>query len=261
MTKMYYTAMHYGLLVWPAALSCDRSGGSIPLVESIFDARNVAFVVLVACALSLAVSGLWRKNTLTLVALSTSIVPFIPASGLLVNVGFTVAERVLYIPSIGICFVGAHLFTWMHRKGKRLGACVSAAALLFCASAMTFKTWSQNKVWDDEQSLYRAALEAYPNNAKAHFNYGTSLDAVAEYENVRYHYEEAIRLHPLYTAPYNNLGVLLANRNDLAGAIDVWGRGLEVQKQNPIVTKDAGMLQRNIAKAEASLKDRESEPA
>ena len=44
---------------------------------------------------------------LLLLALSVLVLPFLPASNLLFPVGFVVAERVLYIPSMGFCLLVA----------------------------------------------------------------------------------------------------------------------------------------------------------
>ena len=49
---------------------------------------------------------------LTVIALSMLVLPFIPATNLFFYVGFVVAERILYIPSIGFCLIiaiGCHL--------------------------------------------------------------------------------------------------------------------------------------------------------
>lgn len=40
-----------------------------------------------------------------LLALSMMVIPFLPASNLLFPVGFVVAERILYIPSMGFCIL------------------------------------------------------------------------------------------------------------------------------------------------------------
>ena len=42
---------------------------------------------------------------MVLLALSMSVIPFLPASNLFVPVGFVVAERILYVPSMGICIL------------------------------------------------------------------------------------------------------------------------------------------------------------
>lgn len=46
-----------------------------------------------------------QRKRVVLLALSMSVIPFLPASNLFVPVGFVVAERVLYVPSMGICIL------------------------------------------------------------------------------------------------------------------------------------------------------------
>ena len=62
----------------------------------------------------------WRLrqgNHLVLLALALMGFPFLPASNLIFPVGFVVAERVLYIPSMGLCLLVAmgmaRLFTYI----------------------------------------------------------------------------------------------------------------------------------------------------
>jgi hypothetical protein len=54
----------------------------------------------------------------TLQGLSMLVIPFIPASNLFFPVGFVVAERVLYIPSMGFCIVVALGISVVFRKQK-----------------------------------------------------------------------------------------------------------------------------------------------
>lgn len=50
-------------------------------------------------------------------ALSLIVLPFIPASNLFFPVGFVVAERVLYVPSMGFCVLVAYGFKILSQKG------------------------------------------------------------------------------------------------------------------------------------------------
>lgn len=91
--------------------------GTIPVVQSVFDPRNLYTAVLFAGVLALVIAA-WRqffpvpsanqsgsRSTTTfhqqqflIVAGSLIAIPFLPASNLLFPVGFVVAERVLYLP-------------------------------------------------------------------------------------------------------------------------------------------------------------------
>lgn len=117
MTFTYLPVLNFVLMLRPSTLSFDWSMGAVPLIESILDQRN--FISL-AFYTALGVGSYKSSNTLFRIdhqvrsiskiftlGLTMIILPFLPASNLFFYVGFVVAERVLYIPSIGFClFMG-----------------------------------------------------------------------------------------------------------------------------------------------------------
>uniref|UniRef100_A0A673ZUF1 Transmembrane O-mannosyltransferase targeting cadherins 3 n=1 Tax=Salmo trutta TaxID=8032 RepID=A0A673ZUF1_SALTR len=56
-------------------------------------------------------------SSLHMSSLSLIVLPFIPASNLFFPVGFVVAERVLYVPSMGFCVLVAHGYRIVSHKG------------------------------------------------------------------------------------------------------------------------------------------------
>lgn len=96
------------------------------------------------------------------------VLPFVPASNILFYVGFVVAERVLYIPSVGFCFLlglGAGTLT---RNWKRYETRSRAfmLALLTSLLAMSCATLRRNLDWHDEENLFRSALHINPPKGK-----------------------------------------------------------------------------------------------
>lgn len=58
-----------------------------------------------------------QRKRIVLLALSMIIIPFIPATNLFFPVGFVVAERILYIPSMGFCIlVSLGILVSFHEK-------------------------------------------------------------------------------------------------------------------------------------------------
>ncbi len=51
-------------------------------------------------------------------ALSLMVFPFLPASNLFFPVGFVIAERILYIPSMGFCLLVAYGWTRIYSSNK-----------------------------------------------------------------------------------------------------------------------------------------------
>lgn len=134
MTFCYLAAFNWWLLLCPATLSHDWQMGSVPLVTSPEDSRNLltclCFVlVLLLFARSLldfevcqrifyrftSSNNIFRNKLHVNVCMVVSyiqsqesapiilgllmlVLPFVPAANLFVTVGFVIAERILYIP-------------------------------------------------------------------------------------------------------------------------------------------------------------------
>ena len=78
--------------------------GTVPLVTTLADPRNIATIVLFVILAHLAYAALSHNRAL-LMSLALIAIPFLPASNMFFPVGFVVAERVLYIPSMGYCLL------------------------------------------------------------------------------------------------------------------------------------------------------------
>ncbi|CAE8584633.1 unnamed protein product, partial [Polarella glacialis] len=114
LTLHYYLSRHLTLLVYPWPLCCDWSYSSIPLVEDLGDPRAV-FALLVIYGLpgaALAAAALqaarsiafkWPPPEGLVLSVCLLALTLLPASNLLFPVGFAIAERVLYLPSMGSC--------------------------------------------------------------------------------------------------------------------------------------------------------------
>lgn len=95
-------------------------------------------------------------------------IPFLPATNLFFYVGFVIAERVLYIPSMGFCLLVAaglrsvHI-RLRHRFCRRLLVCCSAALILLFG----IKTVLRNRDWQNEEMLYKSGIYVNPAKGKA----------------------------------------------------------------------------------------------
>ncbi|XP_068416286.1 protein O-mannosyl-transferase TMTC1 isoform X2 [Eschrichtius robustus] len=216
LTYSYLLAFNVWLLLAPVTLCYDWQVGSIPLVETIWDTRNLATVLLavVMALLSLHCLAAFKRleHREVLVGLLFLVFPFIPASNLFFRVGFVVAERVLYMPSMGYCILFVHgmskLCTWLHRCGAATLS-VSTVLLLLLFS---WKTMKQNEIWLSRESLFRL----YPRHASALNNLGTLTRDKAE---AKMYYQRALQLNPQHNRALFNLGNLLRSQEKKEEAI------------------------------------------
>ncbi|CAM9090033.1 unnamed protein product, partial [Scytosiphon promiscuus] len=96
-------AVYASKLLWPAKLCYDWGFSCIPHVTSFADPANIASLTLYASVLAAAAFATARCDTAVMWGLALLVVPFLPASNVMFPVGAVVAERLLYLPSLGAC--------------------------------------------------------------------------------------------------------------------------------------------------------------
>jgi hypothetical protein len=119
MTYSFLPAFNFWLLLNPSRLCADWTMGSIELITSITDVRNI-FTIFFYLFLILLVIKVYfiKQKTIFIIAISLLVFPFLPASNIFFPVGFVVAERVLYAPSMGFSILIAYAILKLFVKYK-----------------------------------------------------------------------------------------------------------------------------------------------
>ncbi|XP_076053492.1 protein O-mannosyl-transferase TMTC1-like [Oratosquilla oratoria] len=206
LTFAYLPCLNAWLLLCPWLLSHDWQMGSVPLVTSLRDFRNVSTLLLFATILLLLSTGCRRKGVsgrALLMGVAMTTVPFVPASNLFFPVGFVLAERILYIPSMGYSVL---LSLGLSRLGR-----LRAPVLLLLLLLFSCRTLRRNVDWQSRETLFLAGLRSLPHNAKMHYNYANLQKDLGRTAQALHHYRQALRLWPDHSSAHNNLGTLLAD--------------------------------------------------
>ncbi|MGH0150607.1 UNVERIFIED_CONTAM: hypothetical protein FKN15_019615 [Acipenser sinensis] len=212
LTYSYLLAFNAWLLLAPIVLCYDWQVGSIPLVESVWDVRNIAtvlFGVMMMCLCLHCHTSLQKMNNReVLVGILFLVFPFIPASNLFFRVGFVAAERVLYMPSMGYCILVVHGFNKLCTLVGKWGTTALTVSMLLLLLLFSWKTVQQNEIWLSRESLFRSGIQTLPHNAKVHYNYANFLKDQGRNPEAIYHYQTALKLYPRHASALNNLGTL-----------------------------------------------------
>ncbi|XP_038010133.1 protein O-mannosyl-transferase TMTC1 isoform X2 [Motacilla alba alba] len=240
LTYSYLLAFNAWLLLAPITLCYDWQVGSIPLVESIWDVRNLAtvFLVLVMTLLSLHCIAAFKKleHKEVLVGLLFLVFPFIPASNLFFRVGFVVAERVLYMPSSGVktlphnAKVHYNYANFLKDQGRNVEAIYHYKTALKLyprhASALNnLGTLTKDVV--EAKDYYRRALQLNPQHNRALFNLGNLLKSQGKKEEAVILLRDSIKYGPEFADAYSSLASLLAEQERLKEAEEVYKAGIE----------------------------------
>lgn len=123
--------------------------------------------------------------------------PFLPSSHL-ISVGFVIADRVLYIPSLGYCLLIAFGIHSIMPK------CVKIVRFFYVMLIIIFIARSNLRSidWLNNLNLFTSAIRVCPNNAKIYYNLGQIHALNGDYNKSLEFNLIANELNP------NNVGVL-----------------------------------------------------
>lgn len=162
-------ALNAWLLLCPQWLCFDWSMGCLTLIRSITDIRIISVLAL-WLSLAVLISRMVlapdaQLRRLLCLSLSLLVVPFLPASNIFFRVGFVVAERVLYLPSMGFCLL---LVLGMTRLAAALPQHrqVLQYCLIMLLVVFTVRSMQRCHEWTKESSLFESGLKVCPGNAK-----------------------------------------------------------------------------------------------
>ncbi|XP_034719064.1 protein O-mannosyl-transferase TMTC1 [Etheostoma cragini] len=259
LTYSYLLSFNAWLLLAPIVLCYDWQVGSIPLVESLGDPRHLATALLAVVMLLLCLHCVFslqsQRSREVLVGMLFLVFPFIPASNLFFRVGFVVAERVLYMPSMGYCILVAHGLGRLYSVVGRWGTTVLSVSMLLLLLLFSWKTVQQNRVWLSREALFRSGIQTLPHNAKVHYNYANFLKDGGRHQEAIHHYTTALRLYPRHASAMNNLGTLTRNPEE---AERYYRKALDTNPQHNRALFNLGNLLKSQGKekeAETLLKD------
>nr|XP_029502404.1 LOW QUALITY PROTEIN: protein O-mannosyl-transferase TMTC1-like [Oncorhynchus nerka] len=195
------------------------------------------------------------ENREVLLGVLFLVFPFIPASNLFFRVGFVVAERVLYMPSMGYCILVAHGLGRLCSVVGRWGTTALTVSTLLLLLLFSWKTVQQNDIWLSREALFRSGIQTLPHNAKVHYNYANFLKDRGRHQEAIHHYKTALRLYPRHASAMNNLGTLTRHPDD---AEHYYRTALDTNPQHNRALFNLGNLLKSQGKkeeAEALLRD------
>ena len=179
------------LLLAPLALSADYG----PAVR--FPAARVdALVVLGAAILLATVWAAWAlraRAPLAATGFAWFLVVLLPVSNLIVPAGLILAERTLYLPSVGLAIGFAALGSWMLTTGR--SRLLLTIAVVLCAS-YALRTALRVPVWKDTGSVIASLESSHPESHVVIRVQAIRAMEDGRYDEARAGFQRALQLQP-----------------------------------------------------------------
>lgn len=253
----YLYAINAWLLVNPWWSCFDWSMGCVPVIDTFSDTRIIAVLalwIIIGALVWTCLQGHITQDQRSLtMALAFIIVPFLPASNLFFRVGFVIAERILYLSSIGFCMLvvlGLRKLCVTFPRHKML----MMYGFVFLLCIFTVRCIQRSKQWKTEMELFSSGVHICPLNAKVHYNIA-KLNA--DNGNIEYavaKYRKAIELNPEYDQAMNNLGNIMKDLNQLDEAERLLERAVAIREEFAAAWMNLGIVKASLKKHQEAEK-------
>ena len=153
-----------------------------------------------------------------------------------------VADHFQYLASLGIITLaaaGAALLLDRWRLWNRPGGYAACLVLLAILASLT---WHQSQVYADAETLYRATSDRNPDCWAAECNLGVALAARGQLDGAISHYQKALAINPGSVMIYNNLGTALATCGRFDEAIAQYQKALKIKPDCAESYNDLGAI-------------------
>ncbi len=215
---------YFQLLVAPLDVTGDYDFNSIPLASAgNWDAWLGLLMIAATILFAFRVS---KKQPVIGFAILFFYITMLPMSNWLIPTGLIMAERYLYVPSLGFALIVGMI--WANIRGNEvrriLGAGVMAVAALLCIS--------HNYVWQDNLTFYSNMVRVLPENIRGRQGYGVALVGIHRTAEAREQFEAGLRIARNAPLLVGLAGVRIQMEHNCDSARPLLNEALSIQRSD-----------------------------
>ena len=220
------------LLFWPAHLQAEYGPPALALTTQLSAAHWMGLFVLVLVAV------VWLATRRRAPAIGFGLLwtglALAPVSNLLVATGLVVAERVLFLPSVGLVIgLGAGFaLLWPRVQAVRAVAAVVAVSLLVAAGV---RSVGRNAAWRSQAAFFDHLLRDAPTTYRAQYVTSRYYFGERRYADAERAARTALALYPDDPRIHEQLGQVLRVEGRCGDALPVLDAGLALEPDGTVL--------------------------
>lgn len=244
----------YGrLLLWPVRLLADYSPRQLE-VHHAPDVSQLSGILLLACTVALFALSV-RRAPVVAFGLAWFALLIAPVSNVLIPTGILLAERTLYLPSVGALLVVAYGVNLLQARLRADGSPLQRAVPLACAGALALgvgRSSARNAFWHDTDSAFAIMVAEAPLSFKAHYAWGGQLFERGKGKEAEFEWRIAIALMPGYHGVYLDLAHKYREAHLCQAALPLYRQSLAIEPDQPVAQVSLAACQLELAQWHAA---------
>jgi len=181
-------------IFFPIHLSASYHFNQVPLIHNPLESwESITGIILLIILVGLSISKRYRKTPIGIGAIIFLLTYFI-VSKFIFTAGEFMAERWMYIPSLGMGLIMANFINTLIKKHKLAGVLILFVILLWYTSIII----PRNRVWFSKKTLYESMVHDAPNSVQSHFTLGSLYFEEKNYAQAKLEANKASSIYPNY---------------------------------------------------------------
>jgi tetratricopeptide (TPR) repeat protein len=167
-----------------------------------------------------------------------------------------VAERYTYIPYIGLFVILGRVYLYLGQRKHFFSPVLQygyTAVIGIMLIVFAHGAYARNTVWRDTLTLFSDVIDKYPETGIAYNNRGNVRRDQNDFQGAMEDYGKAIELD--YDDAYNNRGILRNRMNDYINAIEDFNRALHGKSDREIAYYNRGIAKLNLGDFGGAVED------
>ena len=203
-----------GLIVAPLHPTPDYGFAVVEPARGILDPIVLAGIGVLAALTAWA--ALFRRDRTTVFLLAWCAATWLIVSNLVFVIGTPIAERQLYLPSVGACLLAGLL---VDRACDRVGPRAPYAILGLVLLGATILTTRWTRAWESDATLFEAAYGNAPRSLRVLGNLAVERADAGRLDDARALLERAVVIAPEFPPTLVNLSGIVLEQGDAEAAI------------------------------------------
>ena len=201
--------------------------------EASFFSPQYLFSCALVAGITISCLAVSKKHALWLSVWGYYVITLLPVIGIVQVGSQSMADRYMYLPSLGTFLVMGVGAAWISEKarGRIKGGLivnvisVSIACLVFIS--LSYATYKQSGIWKNSITLWSYVIEKEPERVPvAYNNRGLAFARAGRFDRAVEDFTAAIALDPSDNLAYHNLGVLYLNTGAIAQSIEYLNKAI-----------------------------------
>lgn len=239
----------YGrLMLAPIRLYADYSPRQLEVFAALHP-THLAGILLIASTAALFVLSV-RRAPVVAFGIAWFVLLVAPVTNVLLATGILLAERTLYLPSMGAMLVVAVGLDTIRARLLATRSPLRSLVPIACVVALTFgvvRSSERNAFWHDTDSAFEMMAEESPLNFKAHYALGGQYFERNRFREGELEWRTAIALMPGYYSVYTDLAHRYRQAHLCEAAIPLYEKALRLEPDHEIASVSIAACQLELA--------------